>query len=62
MTTTEEILNETFKKVGNDFGIDTSAEFAAYRDFKIGGTIMVSEIGKKQRLIYEAFGIDPPVL
>jgi len=29
---------------------------------KIGGTMMVSEIGKKQRLIYEAFGIDPPVL
>ena len=35
MTTTDEILNETFKKVGNDFGCDTSAEFAAYRDFKI---------------------------
>lgn len=35
MTTTDEILNETFKKVGNDFGCDTPAEFAAYRDFKI---------------------------
>ena len=35
MTITDEILNETFKKVGNDFGYDTSAEFAAYRDFKI---------------------------
>jgi hypothetical protein len=29
---------------------------------KVGETMMVSEIGRKQRLIYEAFGIDPPVL
>ena len=35
MTITDEILNEIFKKVGNDFGYDVSAEFAAYRDFKI---------------------------
>lgn len=35
MTTTDEMLNETFEKVGNDFGCGTSAEFAAYRDFKI---------------------------
>lgn len=35
MTATEEIPNETFKKVENDFGCETSTEFAAYRDFKI---------------------------
>lgn len=35
MTIIDEILNEIFKKVGNDFGYDVSAEFAAYRDLKI---------------------------
>ena len=35
MSTTEEILNETFKKVGNDFGYETSAEYAAFRDLKV---------------------------
>ena len=35
MSTTEEILNATFKKVGNDFGYETTAEFAAFRDFKV---------------------------
>jgi hypothetical protein len=35
MSTTEEILNATFKKVGNDFGYETSAEYAAFRDLKV---------------------------
>ena len=35
MSTTEEMLNETFRKVGNDFGIGTKAEYAAFRDFKV---------------------------
>ena len=35
MSATEEKLNETFKKVGKEYGLDTSATFAAYRDFKI---------------------------
>jgi hypothetical protein len=35
MSTTEEILNTTFKKVGNDFGYETSAEYAAFRDLKV---------------------------
>lgn len=34
MVTSEE-LNMTFQKVGNDFGIETKAEFAAFRDLKI---------------------------
>jgi len=34
MVTSEE-LDLTFKKVGNDFGIETKAEFAAFRDLKI---------------------------
>ncbi len=35
MSTTEEILNATFKKVGNDFGYETSAEYAVFRDLKV---------------------------
>lgn len=35
MSTTENKVNEAFKKVGNEFGIQTSAKFEEYRDFRI---------------------------
>ncbi len=33
----------TFQKVGNDFGIETKAEFAAFRDLKIKWSATGSE-------------------
>lgn len=35
MSATENDVNEAFKKVGNEFGIQTSAKFEEFRDFKV---------------------------